>query len=223
MTTLSDHISTIRGLMKLYSQPQIPHSDSYLAGLITKVAGWFQARAYEKGSRQSDFHTQWFPIKLVEAKNHGYSCYPGCTVLTSQHKIPAPLNLRNRDMIKVSTLDGREMHHITPSERQSKMLDEFFQNQYMFSIINEKITVYSKSKPTVVWVSGIWIDLSAWIDLPACDMDGEYTGSTCIDPKEYKLPIDPDNVVPMYNEVLRMLQIPVTVKEDDINNANNKG
>lgn len=207
--------------MRLYSQPQVPFTDSYLSSLIVKTAGFLQARAYEKGSKPSDFHWHWFPVKMEEGTSHGLDCYPGCQVMTSISKLPTPLNLRNRDMIKVSLLDGREMHYILPTERASKLLDEFFQNQYMFSVINGKVVVYSKKKPVVVWVAGLWSDMSEWMDIPACDPEGEFTGSNCLDPLNFEVPLDPDNVLPMYNEVLRLLQVPVSVKPDDINNASN--
>lgn len=222
MAKVADHISTLRALNRLYSKPNIPFSDSFLAGLIIKVAGWFQARSFEKGGKLSDFDIKSFPVKLSEDTTHGFSCFPGCKAMVSLIKIPKPIRTKNRDIIKVSTLDGREMHFVQPSERIAKSQDEFFQNQYMYSIINGKLVVYSKKKPTVVLVSGIWADLSEWMDLPACDDTGEYTGSTCIDPRKYDVPLDNDNVIGMYQEVLRLLQIPIQIKGDDLNNLNNQ-
>lgn len=219
---LNDHVSSLRAFYRLYSNNQIPHSDSFLAGLITKVTGWFQARAFEKGGKMSDFSLHYFPVKLIEGTTHGFDCYPGCEAMISQIKIPAPIRTKNRDIIKVSTLDNREMHMINPADRIAKQSDEFFQNRYLYSIINDKIVVYSKKKPTVVLVSGIWSDLSQWMDLPACDTNGEYTGDSCINPLEYNVPIDDDNIVPMYMEVLRLLGIVVQAKQDNSNNTNNQ-
>lgn len=222
--SISEHVSTIRNLVKQYNQSLAPYSDSFLYSNFASAASLLQTRTYEKGSRQSWWNTKSFCIKMIEDVSHPCpECINvGCKVLKSVVKIPKPLQLKNRDLIRVSTLDGRELHLIQPYERDAKLTDEFFQNVKMATFINDHLIVYAKQKPTTVIVTGHFQDITDWSNINECGTDGEETGNMCYNPLQDDFPLDADLVYPAYQAVLDFLQIPIKLPQDNSNNINNQ-
>jgi len=224
MASIGNHISNLRTLLKQYSQSSTPYTDSQLFSIFSNAAALVSTRALEKGTNHSFWNTKWYCVKLVEDFSHPCpECYPiGCKVLKSVYKIPRPLQVRNRDLIRVATLDHKELHMIMPYERQAKLTDEFFQNVKMATFVNDHLIVYSRNKPVVVLVSGHFNDITEWAEIPVCDDSGSETGDFCYNPLTDEFPLDSDLVQPAYEECLKLLGFSLKVPHDNTNNSNNQ-
>ena len=222
--TIAQHVSELRSLVKQYSQSLSPYTDSQLYGLFTQAAAFLTTKTYEKGSRQSWFNSRGFCVKLIEDVSHPCPecASTGCKVLVSTIKIPKVYALKNRELLRVSKLDDTEIHLIQPYERKSKMEDEFFKNVLLGTILNDKLVVYARNKPTTVIVRGHWVDILDWQDIPECGIDGNETGDMCLNPLKESFHIDPDLVYPAYNMVLDQLGLSLKLPQDNSNNANNQ-
>lgn len=222
MASISDHISSLRGLLRQYSQAEIPFSDSYIFSTFSKAAGMIKSQGYQRGDTVSPWDNKWFPIKLVEGKSHGFPCYPGCVVMVSTVNIPKPISIKNRMLFGATTFDHKPMHYIRPEERSSKLQDEFFSNKLMYSIINNRLVVYSRRRPSAVLISGEFEDMTEFSELVACDTDGNDTEDYCYNVYTDDFTIAVKHIIPAYNLTLKLLSIPQQIPEDATNNLNNQ-
>ena len=105
--TIAKHIAVLRGLIRQYSETETPFSDEYLYQIFNAAALRLIRQKLDRNMKLSAWNDKMFCIALEAATIHDCDCLPSCTVLKSKYKIPKPMTTRNRDMIKVHTLDHR--------------------------------------------------------------------------------------------------------------------
>lgn len=207
-------------MIKKYGETESPYSDEFLYHLFNTAALRLVQQKFNKSYKASDWNTQVFCIATMADTIHNCECLPSCNVLKSKYKIPKPLTSRSRDLIKVHTLDHRDIGYLNPSSAYTYQYDEIRANALAYSIIDEYIVLWNADPdnvvPRAILVSGYFEDISQWSGIEACDENGVTTGA-CFDIFTNNYPIDNDLIDPAYRMTLEMLRMPVTLLDDRIN------
>lgn len=218
--TIAQHVSALRGLIQGFSETETPFTDERLYHLFNAAALRLVKQKMDKSFKTSDWNTKVFCIALESGTIHNCSCLPSCTVLKSVHPIPRPLTSRSRDLLKVHTLDHRDIAYLNPSTYYTYQWDEVRVNKLSYSIIDDHIVLWNADPenivPRAILVSGYFEDISAWSGLEACDAEGNPDG-VCFDMFTEDYPLDNDLVDPAYRMVLELLRLPVSIPQDRIN------
>ena len=219
--TIAQHISAIRNLTRQFGETEVPFTDEYLYHLFNASALRLVKQKFDKSYKTSDWNTKVFCISLEASTIHNCECLPSCTVLKSVNAIPRPLTSRSRDLLKVHTLDHRDIAYLDASTAYIYLLDEVRANKLSYSIIDDHVVLWNADTinivPRAILVSGYFEDISAWSGITACDTNGDTTDSVCFDIFTEDYPLDNDLVDPAYRLVLELLRIPITLPDDRTN------
>jgi len=207
--------------MNRFSETETPFSDEALYHYFNAAALRLVKQKMERNFKTSDWNTKLFCISLVADTIHNCECLPSCTVLKSTTAIPRPLTSRNRDLLKVHTLDHRDIAYMNPSTAYTYQYDEVRENRLSYSIIDDHIVLWNADTtnlvPRAILVSGYFEDISQWSGIEACDDNGEGTGEVCFDIFTSDYPLDNDLVDPAYRMVLEILRVPISIPDDRVN------
>lgn len=219
--TIGQHIAALRGLIKQHKETETPFTDEWLYSLFNSAALRLVRQKYDRNFKVSEWNTKLFCIALEASTIHNCDCLPSCTVLKSKYPIPRPVTSRSRDLMQVHTLDHRDIAHTTPSTAYTAQYDEVRKNKLSYSIIDDYIVLWNADTtnvvPKAILVSGYFEDISDWTGIEACDENGNGTGSACYDIFTEDYPLDNDLVDPAYRLVLELLNIPLTIPDDRVN------
>lgn len=222
--TIRDHISTIRGFIKKHRDDTI-YSDERLYVLLNGAVAILNKRKADKFNALSDWNYKSFCMKLEKGKAHDCSCAPGCSVPSTMHEVPRPLQGRNGPLMKIYTLGYEEIDLVKPTQLKASTLDPILKNTLIAVIENNKIKIYNGQTdplvPKAIIVKGLWADVTEWSSIPFCDNDGQLdTSKICYDIDNDEFPLDPDLNLFVWQEVLNQLSVPLQIKKDDTANDN---
>jgi len=221
MKQIGTHISTLRMLINKYSRTQEGYTDENLYNLFSACRAVILKRQFEKLSFISDFNWYSFCMSLEINKHHNCDCVPdelNCNILKSKYKIPSVIDGMNVSKIKIFTIGGKQINIITEDGWRRKQLKE--PTDYYGSIINGYLIIWNAPlKLKVVTISGVWSDVLSLESIPGCDSDGTVTPN-CYDPLTTEYPLQEELAVPVYLEVLRLLNIPMQGIPDLTNDSN---
>lgn len=219
--TAAQHISAIRNLMNQHSERESPFTDEFLYHIFNTAALRLIRQKLDRNFKTSDWNTKIYCIALEAGTIHNCECLPSCTVLKSVYPIPKPLTSRNRDLLKVHTLDHRDIAYMNPSTAYTYQYDEVRQNRLSYSIIDGHVVLWNADTtnvvPRAILVSGYFEDVSQWSGVQACDENGVPTGTACFDIFTEDYPLDNDLVDPAYRLTMELLRMPITIPDDRIN------
>jgi len=223
MAKVKEYIAQIRSLIKQYSD-DTAFSDIQLYKLVIDAIAIMNEREANKFTKISDWNYKTFCVELCQSVSHVCGCITvGCKVLKTIYEIPSPISGRNKDLIQVLTLDGRELPQVTEEEIQHRKYDPIFANKLMYSVVNQQLVIWNADVdhvvPRALQIRAVWEDISEWDGKELCP-NGNTT--VCYDIYEEELSIDRKYHFMIYNEILRMLNIQIQLKEDITNDSSNK-
>lgn len=213
--TIGESISSIRANLKLVSDD----SDFTNSDLYTR---WKQKRAMLLNQRASKFHhiSQWnthtFCLALEKSKFHDCDCISsGCEVLKSKFSIPSPVSTRNKNLLRVTTLDGTLLPYRTAREIKSDRYDPIKCDQPAYDIQNQTLIIWNNLNYKVIRVEGVWADIVAFQDIQYCSQD-----NPCVDAFDLETGFDEHLESIVQQMVLQDLGITKQIRDDNIQDRN---
>jgi hypothetical protein len=207
MATINQTISDLRGLIKQV-QDDSHYTDAMLFSLLNKAKSYLLRQKLLKYRKVSEFNWDTFCVNLELAKAHDCECVAvGCDVLASTFELPRVLSGNNMDLIRVETLGGKLIPKKTEEQLRYEKYDDIKSGQLAWSLRSRRIIIWNNLNLKTIQVSGVWEDISQWQSIDACaDISGN--PATCVDIYTTEFSIDNDLLLPTYQMVLKLLNIP---------------
>lgn len=225
MSTISQHISNIRGLIEKYTRTPEQYTDQFIYELLKTSRATAIEEEARKNQKLSSIVYQSYTIKMESADPPNHECVPDyliepeCKVVVSVCDIPVSLKNRNTELLKVSTLSGQAINLYTEADWLRAKHDCIKSKMLSGSIINGKLYVWNNPKLRYVKISGVFEDPLAWQECPSCDEMGDEVASPCFDIAVDDFAIDEKIKLRAYTLVLELLKIPFGVDQDTSNNS----
>lgn len=221
MKTIGQHISNIRGLMKLYSRNQEGYTDEGLYSLFSISRAEILANQLKKFMALSEQNWTSFCMALEISKSHNCDCVPDhleCKVLKSKYNIPAVLVGRNNSKIKIRTIGGKTINLVTEDEWFRKKLQDT--TNYYGSIVNNRLIIWNAPLSLkVILISAMLYDPMDASTIPNCDPNGTPVG-VCFDPLTMMYPLQEEYTRAAYEMTLNLLGKSIQIPQDQTNDSN---
>jgi hypothetical protein len=218
---IGQHISNIRGLIKLYSRTQEGYTDEGLYNLFSVCRSTILADRLKKFMALSESNWYSICVKLEVSKSHNCDCVPeglDCKVLKTVNSIPNVLVGRNSSKIKLRTIGGKVINLVTEDQWFRKK--DLETNSYYASLVNGHIILWNVPLSLkVLLISGIWSDPVELSIIPNCSGNGTVIGQ-CFDPLTSEFPLQQEYAEAVYKMVLGLLSIPLQSPQDQTNDSN---
>lgn len=219
--TINQYISDLRQLIKENGRDDNIYTDPFLYSLLNAARVTLLEQNSNKNNHVSEWDIQQFPIRLVKDKSHMIGCVTvGCDILRSEYKIPRPLLTDMKSAFNVTTLDYTTIGFGTEQDYQNSKYDDIKKRTVSVSIINDYLVIWNNLKLKMVLVNGIWEDILDWCNIPHCDIDGNFTLSSCFDARTSDFKISLTLQIATYQIVLEKLGLSFKLKEDITNDSN---
>ena len=222
--TIGKHISAIRNLIRQHSDDSM-YENEFLYVLLNNANATWLKRKLDNNEKVNDWNWPSYCVELEAGLSHDCSCVPvGCTVLKTKYKIPKPLLARNRQLLKVFTLDGTEINLTTEEKLRASKYDEVKSGKLAYSVYNQKIIIWNGDTariiPRAIVIKSLSVDPTEWSTVEMCSENGTPSGSYCFDIDVSKYPMDEEYATLVYDMVLKQLGFSLQIREDRTNNAN---
>lgn len=220
--TIGQHISNLRGLIKQFSRTSEPYTDQFLYEVLSICRASVLEQKLKKFYNVDSSNIITFCMALELSKSHNCDCVPAaldCLVLKSKYKIPKVISSRNKSKLWVKTIGGKIINLI--DERGWLRRKDVDTTQYYGSIINDYLYIWNAPQQLkVVEISGIFSDPTELVDIPNCNpVTGTPTG-LCFDILSSEYPLQLEYSLAVYQECLKLLQIPLQIQTDITNDGN---
>lgn len=222
-------ISLLRNRIKQFSDDSTFTDEQLYTELVIK-RNKFQSQRFRKYYNISDDLKTVFCTPMEVANSHDCDCVRiGCKVVKSKYQIPATLSGRNRDQIRVYTLDYKEIFRVTPQEQKTNQLDDVKSGEITYSLLNRHIIIWNtdidierNSYIKGILVEGVWEDETEWDGITICDESSDIkTIDNCFDIETTKFAIDADLLDYVIDEATAVLTgTPLQIIQDNTNDAN---
>jgi len=223
MATVNTHISALRALINKYGDTDTPYTDDFLYHIFGTAATRLMRQRYGNSRKTNSWDVAYYCVELEKAQIADCVNLPQCAVLRTKCKIPKPLSGKYTDLIKVYTVDHREISFVVPEAAYSLKFDDVMKDKLAWSLINQYIVIWNgdldKVIPRAVLVGGYFEDHTEWADIPCVDNAGQYT-NYCYDILQSSYPIDSDLVNAAYLISLETLSISIRTPNDRRNDGN---
>lgn len=221
MKTVAQHISNLRGLMKLYSRTQEGYTDEGLYSLFSISRAEVLTNQLKKFMALSEHNWYQICMGLEISKSHNCDCVPDhleCKVLKSKYKIPSVLVGRNNSKIKIRTIGGKVINLVTEDEWfRKKDLDT---KNYYGSIVNQYLIIWNAPLSLkALLVSAIWQDPIELSSIPNCAPSGDPVG-LCFDPLTSMYPLQEEYTRAVYEMTMSLLGKSLQIPQDQTNDSN---
>jgi hypothetical protein len=221
MAAIPEHIYKLRTFIKQHTDDSI-YSDEFLYSLLKDSRNTLLERENKKFTKDSEFHKQTICMPLVISAYHDCDCLPfevKCKVLKSKFELPKVLTGRNKELIRVLTVDGyNQIPFVLSTDLKNLKYTKTKAKGNKYGIINRYLTVFNNLQLKLVLIEGVFEDPLELSKISYCDEEGNET--QCYDLNTTDFPIKGSLDFPMYQICLDMLKIPLQIKSDDTNNAN---
>lgn len=221
MAAIPEHIYKLRTFIKQHSDDSI-YSDELLYSLLKDARCTLLERENKKFTKDSEFHKQTICMPLIIDSYHDCECLPfevKCKILKSKFALPKVLTGRNKELIRVVTIDSySQIPFILSTDLKNLKYTKTKGKGNKYGIINNYLTIFNNLQLKVVLIEGIFEDPLELSKISYCDDAGEI--QTCFDLNTTDFPIKSSLNFPMYQICLDILKIPMQLKSDDTNNAN---
>lgn len=221
MAAIPEHIYKLRTFIKQHSDDSI-YSDEFLYSLLKDARVTLLERENKKFTKDSEFHKQMICMPLVIDTYHDCDCLPfevKCKILKSKFALPKVLTGRNKELIRVLTIDSySQIPFILSTDLKNVKYTKTKGKGNKYGIINNYLTIFNNLQLKVVLIEGIFEDPLELSKISYCDDAGEI--QTCFDLDTTDFPIKSSLNFPMYQICLDILKIPMQLKSDDTNNTN---
>lgn len=223
MTPIPEHIYKLRTLIKQYSDDSI-YSDEFLYSLLKDSRNTLLEREVKKFTKDSEFHKSSGCMPLEVSTYHDCDCLPfevKCKVLKSKFPIPKVLTGRNKELLKIMNLEGRQIiPFITSTDLRNLKYTKTKGKGTKYGIFNQHLIIFNTLKLKAVLFEGIFEDPLELKNISFCNEEGIET--QCYNLNTTDFPIKGSLNFSMYQICLDMLKIPLQIKSDDTNNANSE-
>ena len=223
MAAIPEHIYKLRTFIKQHSDDSI-YSDEFLYSLLKDARVTLLERENKKFTKDSEFHKQMICMPLVIDTYHDCDCLPfevKCKILKSKFPLPKVLTGRNKELIRVLTVDGyNQIPFIQSTDLKNLKYSRTKGKGNKYGIVNNYLTIFNNLQIKLVLIEGIFEDPLELQKITYCDEEGNET--QCYDLNETDFPIKGSLNFPMYQICLDILKIPLQLKSDDTNNANSE-
>lgn len=222
--TIAYHISAIRNLIKRYSDDSM-YEDEFLYILINTANATWLKRKLENNEKTNDWNWLTYCVELEAGLAHDCNCVQvGCEVLKTKYMIPKPLLAKNRQMLKVFTMGGKEIYPTTDEQLKASKYDEVKLNELAYTIVNNKIVIWNGKPslliPRAIVVKTMSVNPTEWATVEMCDTTGHPTGEFCFDIQNSTYPMDEEYATLVYDTVLKQLGFSLQIPENRTNNGN---
>lgn len=217
---IASHISSMRNILNKFGEDTTPYSDQFLYHLFATAASRLMGQRYGTNRKISNWNTGYFCIALERGTVHNCDCLPSCDILKTKYDIPKPIPAKGGDMIKVFTLDHREISYIDPQVAYTLQYDEVRKNKMHWSMVDKRIVLWNADTkyvtPKAILISGYWEDPSEWTNVQYCDENGDDQG-VCFNIRTTEFPLDADLTLTAYEMALNPLKVTLNVPNDRVN------
>lgn len=222
MSAIPEHIYKLRTFIKQHSDDTL-YSDEFLYSLLKDARNLLLERENKKFNKDSEFHKQVVCMPLIIDTYHDCDCLPfevKCKVLKSKYPLPKVLTGRNKELIKVMTIDGyNEIPFTYSTDLKNLKYTRTKKKGLKYGIFNNYLVIFNNLQLKIVLIEGVFEDPLELQSISYCDENN--IEQTCYDINESDFPIKGSLSFPMYQICLDILKIPLQLKEDDTNNTNN--
>ena len=220
--TISEHISIIRHLIKEHVDDSY-YNDELIYKFLINARSLLLEREAKKWTKFSDFVYQTFCMPLVLDKFHDCNCLPydtDCYILKSKYEIPKTILGRNRLFLNVMTIEGEPLSYFFDISKQDHFkYSKTKKNKLRYTISNNKLIIIGSTQLKTVLVKLVAEDPLDLSKINLCDEDGNESNNYCYNILQDEFPIEAALHIPMYEETLKLLNIPLQLKEDIINDT----
>ncbi len=225
MATIGQHISNVRGLIKHYGRTDENYTDQFLYNLLNGEKNAVLEDTLMKQNHASEWYWKQYCIRLIKTKAHNCDCVPTyldkCLVVRSEYKLPQPIAARNKSYVSFITIGGEQINLYSQEEWLRIVdLDEIKTKQLAGTIINGYLYIWNNTQLKAILVRGLWQDVTDWQSIPSCTEDGEDTTNACFNPLTQDFDLDSDKQNFVYTQILRILNIPMSIQQDLTNDSN---
>ena len=221
MQKLGQYISDLRGLIEQYSRTSEPYTDQFLYRLLSVSRGKILKQRLDKFVNISNDNWLRVCFQLEVVNSYNCNCVPDyleCKVLRTKYKVPQVLSGRNKSKIKVSLLDGTSINVVSESEWIRAKDNEFKSKLPHASQVNGYIYIWNLPlNLKVVQIEGLWADVTSLSSIQCNDGFGDVP---CFDMTTTDFPIDEELTGVIYEECLRLLNVPMQNIQDKTNDNN---
>jgi len=222
MRTIGQHISNIRGLLKIYGRTPEGYTDESLYNLFSISRAELLKNELKKFSALAEDNWFQFCMKLEVSKSHNCDCVPDyleCKVLKSKYKIPTVLVGRQMSKIKLRLISGKTINLVSEEDWFRRKDSET--SEYFASIVNQYLIIWNAPLSLkVLLVKGLWADPLDLSNIPNCSPDGNQTPGACLDPNSTMFPLQDELASAAYKMVIELLKLPLQVPQDLTNDSN---
>lgn len=218
--TIDKHIAAIRGMLDEYNERGAPFTDQQIYHHFSVTAAEVQRQKIDRDKSYNVFTINYYCVGLEPGTVHDCNCIDvGCDVMRSRHMIPDPVHNKTTPLLRVRTLDHKDIPFIDASAANSINLDPVRRNKLHYSVVNSKIVLWNTRNgiPKAVLVGGLFIDPLEWANIQLCDDNGNDLEETCFNAKTQDFPVDGDLLRRIYTLTVQALIPAANKKEDRIN------
>lgn len=222
MATIPEHIYKLRTFIKQHSDDSL-YTDELLYSILKDARNTLLERDSKKFTKDSEFHKQTICMPLIIDNYHDCNCLPNeikCKILKSKYKLPKVITGRNKEMIRVLTIDGyNHIPFIFSTDLKNLKYTKTKSKTIKYGITNNNLIIFNNLQLKVVLIEGIFEDPLELNKITFCNDNGDE--ESCYDLNTSEFPLKGSLNLPMYQLSLDLLKIPLQIKEDDTNNTNN--
>ena len=218
--TVDKHIAAIRGMLDEYNERGAPFTDEQIYHHFSVTAAELHRQKIDRDKSYNAFTINYYCVGLESGVVHDCDCVAvGCTVMRTKNIIPDPVHNKSTPLLRVRTLDHKDIPFVDPSVVNSINLDPVRKNKIHYSVINSRIVLWNTKNgiPKAILVGGVFIDPLEWANIQLCDEDGNETGETCFNALTQDFPVDGDLLRRIYLLTVQALVPAARKPEDRIN------
>ena len=202
--TIGQHISMIRTRLRQYGDDSL-FTDALIYQALQQSAAIINSRKDKRKERLSDWNFPYYPIGMNEASPYADDCIGDvCKKWISIYKLPQPVVGRNRELVDIRTLDGREIPKAGKDQSVTK-LDPIMGCDPNYEIINNYL-VLNNARYKAVLVGMIPLDVTDWIGKKLCDENGNATSQDCYSITEDSFPLDGEYISMAHDMAVQALR-----------------
>ena len=146
MAAIPEHIYKLRTFIKQHSDDSI-YSDELLYSLLKDARCTLLERENKKFTKDSEFHKQTICMPLIIDSYHDCECLPfevKCKILKSKFALPKVLTGRNKELIRVLTIDSySQIPFILSTDLKNLKYTKTKGNGNKYGIINNYLTIFN--------------------------------------------------------------------------------
>lgn len=217
--SVRSHIDIIRQNLREVSDDS-RFTDEQIYKCLIDARALILERRLKKRKQLPDYMYQEICLLLCLDKYHDCDCIPdeyNCMVLKTQKELPNGLYNGTMEILRVSTLNGKEIAPTTEAQHRNRKYMKTGKNNYYYVRVNNRLAIFNvkNNQLRAIKVRGVFVDPATASSYSVCPEDEP----NCVDVTSTGFGSIPSDNVPMYNIVMKQLLQTDQMPEDISNNA----